>query len=191
MGRKSKAKFELKGHTLPGINQKSEASNLKDGKSPSSAFQMQSPIKQTTTPSYKGVEINPAASYAYKSAKIPSFRDMVSLEQQQAARKAWKAKRAKRKQDKQDKQDKHFADKKLIEDAKKGKFTDQVETVDTTEGQENTTPIIPRDINIVTDGEVTGSTSTSSIPDLEDYEAGSVDDLNEGGFNIDRSNSLY
>ena len=40
MARKSKAKFELKGHTLPGINQKSETENLKDGRSPSSAFQM-------------------------------------------------------------------------------------------------------------------------------------------------------
>ena len=40
MGRKSKAKFELKGHTLPGINQKSETANIKDGRSPSSAFQM-------------------------------------------------------------------------------------------------------------------------------------------------------
>ena len=43
MGRKSKAKFELKGHTLPGINQKSETVNIKDGRSPSSAFQMQQP----------------------------------------------------------------------------------------------------------------------------------------------------
>ena len=40
MARKSKAKFEMSGHTLPGINQKSETENLKDGKSPSSAFQM-------------------------------------------------------------------------------------------------------------------------------------------------------
>tara|TARA_R110002167_G_scaffold141535_2_gene329820 strand:- start:334 stop:756 length:423 start_codon:yes stop_codon:yes gene_type:complete len=40
MGRKSKAKFELKGHTLPGINQKSETANIEDGRSPSSAFQM-------------------------------------------------------------------------------------------------------------------------------------------------------
>ena len=40
MGRKSKAKFAMKGHTLPGINQKSETVNIKDGRSPSSAFQM-------------------------------------------------------------------------------------------------------------------------------------------------------
>ena len=43
MARKSKAKFELKGHTLPGINQKSETVNTKDGRSPSSAFQMAEP----------------------------------------------------------------------------------------------------------------------------------------------------
>ena len=42
MARKSKAKFELKGHTLPGINQKSETVNKKDGRSPSSAFQQKS-----------------------------------------------------------------------------------------------------------------------------------------------------
>jgi len=39
MGRKSKAKFKLPGHTLPGINQKSETVNLSEGRSPSSAFQ--------------------------------------------------------------------------------------------------------------------------------------------------------
>ena len=41
MARKSKAKFKMKGHTLPGINQRSETPNLKDGRSPSSAFQME------------------------------------------------------------------------------------------------------------------------------------------------------
>ena len=34
---------DRKGHTLPGINQKSETVNLKDGRSPSSAFQMKEP----------------------------------------------------------------------------------------------------------------------------------------------------
>ena len=42
MGRKSKAVFKMKGHTLPGINQKSETVNKKDGRSPSSAFQQKS-----------------------------------------------------------------------------------------------------------------------------------------------------
>ena len=43
MARKSKAKFKMKGHTLPGINQRSETANIKDGRSPSSAFQMKEP----------------------------------------------------------------------------------------------------------------------------------------------------
>jgi len=64
-----------------------------------------SPMKETTMPSYGGVKIDPTLSYKYKSAKIPGFRDMVSLEQQQAARKAWKAKRAKRKEERQHRKD--------------------------------------------------------------------------------------
>ena len=57
MGRKSKAKFKLNGHTLPGINQKSETTS-KDGRSPSSAFQMESPIKETeATEAYDFTEI--------------------------------------------------------------------------------------------------------------------------------------
>ena len=40
MARKKQGSFKMKGHTLPGINQKSETANLKDGRSPSSAFQM-------------------------------------------------------------------------------------------------------------------------------------------------------
>ena len=43
MARKSKGKFTMKGHTLPGINQRSETVNMKDGRSPSSAFQMAEP----------------------------------------------------------------------------------------------------------------------------------------------------
>ena len=40
MARKKQGSFKMKGHTLPGINQKSETANAKDGRSPSSAFQM-------------------------------------------------------------------------------------------------------------------------------------------------------
>lgn len=43
MGRQKKGSFKMKGHTLPGINQKSEPLNAKDGRSPSSAFQMAEP----------------------------------------------------------------------------------------------------------------------------------------------------
>jgi len=45
-----------------------------------------SPMKQDkTTPTYSGINIDPMSSYDYKnSPNIPKFRDMVSLEQQQA-----------------------------------------------------------------------------------------------------------
>ena len=66
-----------------------------------------SPMKETTMPSYKGVDIDPTQSYNYKSAKIPSFRDFVSLEQQQAYA---------------DKVDKRRADKKSIKDAGGGTY---------------------------------------------------------------------
>jgi hypothetical protein len=42
MARKKQASFKMKGHTLPGVNQKSETVNKKDGRSPSSAFQQKS-----------------------------------------------------------------------------------------------------------------------------------------------------
>ena len=42
MARKKQASFKMKGHTLPGVNQKSETVNIKDGRSPSSAFQQKS-----------------------------------------------------------------------------------------------------------------------------------------------------
>ena len=43
MARQKQGSFKMKGHTLPGINQKSETVNIKDGRSPSSAFQMAEP----------------------------------------------------------------------------------------------------------------------------------------------------
>jgi hypothetical protein len=60
MGRKSKAKFTMKGHTLPGINQKSETANIKDGRSPSSAFQMQQPGDSPLQKGFWGKALNVA-----------------------------------------------------------------------------------------------------------------------------------
>jgi len=60
-----------------------------------------SPMKQTTSSTLKGMDFNPYAHKALSADDIPSFRDMVSLEQQQAARKAWKAKRAEKKKTKE------------------------------------------------------------------------------------------
>ena len=60
MGRKSKSKFELKGHTLPGINQKSQTANIKDRRSPSSAFQMQQPGDSPLQKGFWGKALNVA-----------------------------------------------------------------------------------------------------------------------------------
>ena len=43
MARQKQGSFKMKGHTLPGINQRSETANIGDGRSPSSAFQMAEP----------------------------------------------------------------------------------------------------------------------------------------------------
>jgi hypothetical protein len=61
-----------------------------------------SPMKQTTSSTLKGMDFNPYAHKELNASNIPSFRDMVSLEQQQAARKAWKDKRAGRKADEEE-----------------------------------------------------------------------------------------
>ena len=53
MARKSKGKFKMKGHALPGINQKSETPPMKDGRSASSAFQYASPMKDMKTGKYE------------------------------------------------------------------------------------------------------------------------------------------
>lgn len=82
-----------------------------------------SPIKQETRASYQGVNIDPSRSYNYKSAKIPSFRDFVSLEQQQAYADKIDAKRAKKKEtkewEKKEKAGAHTLDKKDIDLGKK------------------------------------------------------------------------
>ena len=49
---------------------------------------------------YTGVAIDPTRAYDYKSAKIPSFRDIISLEQQQDYAKKVDERRAKRKEEK-------------------------------------------------------------------------------------------
>ena len=86
MARKSKSSFTMKGSPMK--------RNF--------GIKVNSPMKETIMPTRTGAVIDPTLSYKYKSAKIPSFRDMVSLEQQQAARKAWKAKRAGRKEEKEE-----------------------------------------------------------------------------------------
>ena len=45
MGRKSKAKFNMKGHSIPGIKG-FKGTSLEDGRAASSAFQMKSPLQK-------------------------------------------------------------------------------------------------------------------------------------------------
>jgi hypothetical protein len=60
MGRQKQGSFKMKGHTLPGINQKSETANIKDGRSPSSAFQMQQPGDSPLQKGFWGKALNVA-----------------------------------------------------------------------------------------------------------------------------------
>ena len=76
MARQSKAKFTMKGHTLPGINKKSETANIEDGRSPSSAFQQNSPVKNyKDTTKYKAFEGGNEAGSAFQQALSP-MKDM-------------------------------------------------------------------------------------------------------------------
>jgi hypothetical protein len=59
-----------------------------------------SPMKETTSQTLEGMNFQPYAHKTLSADDIPSFRDMVTLEQQQAARKAWKAKRAEKREEK-------------------------------------------------------------------------------------------
>ena len=63
---------------------------------------LKSPLEQDDS-GYTGLNFDPSAGYTTKGVKIPSFRDMVSLEQQQAIAKRTDERRAKRKQEKEEK----------------------------------------------------------------------------------------
>lgn len=78
MARQSKAKFTMKGHTLPGINKKSETANIEDGRSPSSAFQQNSPVKNyKDTTKYKAFEGGNEAGSAFQQKKELSVTDRI------------------------------------------------------------------------------------------------------------------
>lgn len=56
---------------------------------------LKSPLEQDNS-GYTGLNFDPSAGYTTKGVKIPSFRDMVSLEQQQAIAKKTDERRAKK-----------------------------------------------------------------------------------------------
>ena len=67
--------FKMKGHSLPGINQKSEGKNLADGRSKSSALQ-----KQDAGEDKKKVDFNdPKVQANYEKHKDnPAYRDALN-----------------------------------------------------------------------------------------------------------------
>ena len=71
MARKKQASFKMKGHTLPGVNQKSETANLKDGRSPSSAFQM-----NVANPNVMETEENETVDAGKKLLKEEAMKEM-------------------------------------------------------------------------------------------------------------------
>ena len=94
----------------------------------------ESPMKETTQPTYGGINIDPTSSYDYKgSTNIPSFRDMVSLEQQQAYADKARERRAKKKEVKEWEKKKesgaHTLDKEDIDLGKKEAPASTVEVV--------------------------------------------------------------
>tara|TARA_R100000805_G_C3622887_1_gene128302 strand:- start:1894 stop:2697 length:804 start_codon:yes stop_codon:yes gene_type:complete len=70
MPRKSKAKFKMKGHALPGINQRSETANLSDGRSPSSAFQMNTSYKMKEAAAKMKVPFKQERQFSYSDEEI-------------------------------------------------------------------------------------------------------------------------
>tara|TARA_R110002020_G_scaffold380466_3_gene591712 strand:- start:478 stop:1233 length:756 start_codon:yes stop_codon:yes gene_type:complete len=70
MARKSKGKFKMKGHALPGINQKSETPPMKDGRSASSAFQYASPMKDMKTGKYEQAFAKYINNTVFKQSEI-------------------------------------------------------------------------------------------------------------------------
>ena len=70
MPRKSKAKFKMKGHALPGINQRSETVNLSNGRSPSSAFQMNTSYKMKEAAAKMKVPFKQERQFSYSDEEI-------------------------------------------------------------------------------------------------------------------------
>ena len=70
MPRKSKAKFKMKGHALPGINQRSETASLSDGRSPSSAFQMNTSYKMKEAAAKMKVPFKQERQFSYSDEEL-------------------------------------------------------------------------------------------------------------------------
>ena len=79
--------FKMKGHTLPGINQRSEGdTDTPDGRSASSAFQKQSPLEHYTGP-HKGAKKHPP----HKLADVGEIITDAPKKLSKAAKDTWQA----------------------------------------------------------------------------------------------------
>jgi len=97
MARQSKAKFTMKGHTLPGINKKSETANIEDGRSPSSAFQ------QTESPMKSLFGLGSDNKEARQTNREARQTDRANRQEYRADKKDWRQeKRANNKQHRED-----------------------------------------------------------------------------------------
>ena len=63
----------MKGHALPGINQRSETANLSDGRSPSSAFQMNTSYKMKEAAAKMKVPFKQERESVAGTTSIPGF----------------------------------------------------------------------------------------------------------------------
>ena len=97
--------FKLKYKNLKGVIEQLKGASKKHKKQAEilekHVDKMKSPLEQDDL-DYTGLNFDPSAGYTTTDVKIPSFRDMVSLEQQQAMAKRTDEKRAKRRQEKKD-----------------------------------------------------------------------------------------
>ena len=99
--------FKLKYKNLKGVIEQLKGASKKHKKQAEilekHVDKMKSPLEQEDNLDYTGLNFDPSAGYTTTGVKIPSFRDMVSLEQQQAIAKRTDERRAKRKQEKEEK----------------------------------------------------------------------------------------
>ena len=96
--------FKLKYKNLKGVIEQLKGASKKHKKQAEilekHVDKMKSPLEQEDDLGYTGLNFDPSAGYTTTGKKIPGFRDMVSLEQQQAIAKKTDERRARRRKEK-------------------------------------------------------------------------------------------
>jgi len=97
--------FKLKYKNLKGVIEQLKGASKKHKKQAEilekHVDKMKSPLEQEDDLGYTGLNFDPSAGYTTTGKKIPGFRDMVSLEQQQAIAKKVDERRAKKRKEKE------------------------------------------------------------------------------------------